>query len=223
MAIAGRLENLAKPGSQRRDRRRTLQLEAQGALASGDAAEVTIHNVSETGLLIESDAALAPGETIDIDLPHAGVTAARVVWTSGRLFGCEFDTPISTAVLGAVQLRSAVAEPVDLDPPLIPHALPGESFAMRLHRLRKERGLSLSRIATQLGVSKPTVWAWEQGKARPVETRIDALADVLGVERIELMAGTQRHGLDEMLSRSREQIASALGTSADKVRIMIEL
>lgn len=221
MAIAGRFDDKPESGAIPRDNRRTLQLQAQGALVSGLATNVIIHNVSATGMLVESDVALTPGEGIAVDLPQMGVTPAKVVWTSGKLFGCQFEAPISSAALSAAQLRSAVTAPVDLA--MLQRPLPGESFALRLHRLRKERGLSLARIATQLGVSKPTVWAWEQGKARPVEARIDALAEALGVERIELMAGAARHGLDDMIAHSRQQIAEAVGTSVKNVRIMIEL
>jgi transcriptional regulator with XRE-family HTH domain len=218
MTIAGRLEDSALPGERPRERRRTLRLETQGALASGAAANVLVHNVSATGLLIESDVALMPDETIEIDLPHAGPTLARIVWASGRLFGCQFEAPVSAAALSAAQLRSAVAAPVGLAPPS-----GGESFGLRLRRLRQERGLSLSRIAAQLGVSKPTVWAWEQGKARPVEARMPALAELLGIDRAELMAGTPGHGLNETIARARSHIAQAAGVSTVTVRIMIEL
>jgi transcriptional regulator with XRE-family HTH domain len=221
MAIAGRFDDTPGTGGMPRDNRRTLQLETQGALASGRSTNVVVHNVSATGMLVESDVALTPGEGIAVDLPQVGLTTARVVWSSGKLFGCQFEAPISSAALSAAQLRSAVTAPVELA--MLQGSLPGESFALRLRRLRKERGLSLSRIATQLGVSKPTVWAWEQGKARPVEARIDALAEVLGVQRIELMAGAGRHDLDDMIARSRQQIAEAVGTRVENVRIMIEL
>jgi DNA-binding XRE family transcriptional regulator len=221
MAIAGRLEDAPPPGGLPRQRRRTLRLETQGALASGAAANVLVHNVSATGLLVESDVALAPGESLEIDLPESGPTAAKVIWSSGRLFGCQFDAPISAAALSAAQLRSAVAGPVELAPPQTLGTT--DSFAQRLRRLRQERGLSLSRVAAQLGVSKPTVWAWEQGKARPVEARMDALAATLGVQRGELTARVSHQGADEVIARARGQVAEIMGTSADKVRIMIEL
>jgi transcriptional regulator with XRE-family HTH domain len=221
MAIPARWEEAAEFAGSPREPRRTLRLETQGALASGHATNVMLHNVSATGLLLESTVALAVGETLEIDLPHAGAKPARVIWASGALYGCQFDTPISVAALSAAQLRSAVAEQVDLTPRA--DAPPEESFAVRLHRLRKERGLSLGRIATQLGVSKPTVWAWEQGTARPVESRIDGLAEALGVERAELMASRNPSGLRDALARSREQIAQLVGTTPDKIRIMIDL
>ena len=58
----------------------------------------------------------------------------------------------------------------------------GEALAARLGRLRREAGLTLADVAAALGVSKPTVWAWEKGKARPLPERLGAIAAALGVE-----------------------------------------
>ena len=216
MAIHGFLETT------RTDRalRRTLYLEARSATAAGDAAEVVIQNISLGGLLLESPTALDPGESLVIDLPEVGPVSASVVWTSGDLFGCRFDEPLPPAALAAAELRSlAVPEtntPVRADPP--------DNLGIRLQRLRKERGLTLAQVAGQLGVSKPTVWAWERGRARPIEERIDALAEALGVTRSDLMATGETSGASrDLLARSREQIAAAFGTHAGNVRIMIEL
>lgn len=204
----------------RRGVRRTLRLEAVGELAGGQAARVLVHNVSATGLLIESETRLGAGETLSVDLPEAGLVQARVVWSSGTLYGCEFEAPVRPAVLSAAQLRSAVVDPVAIS---APRGLTDESFGERLHRLRKLRGLSMAQIAATLEVSKPTVWAWEQDKARPIAARIDALAQVLQVPSWELMAQRdpdQRRGL---LDASREKIAQAFGIAPDMVRILIEL
>jgi transcriptional regulator with XRE-family HTH domain len=219
MPIAAHFEQAAGTAGQARDPRRTLRLDALGATDAGTAS-VLIHNISSTGLLLECQAPLAIAERIEIDLPRIGATWAQVVWNSGNLSGCQFDTPVSAAALSAAQLRS-----VTLTEPEVPAAPPPEqeTFGARLHRLRAERGLTLSHIATHLGVSKPTVWAWEQGKARPVESRIDALAEAIGVTRADLMPGTIGPIAGDLITRSREQIARAVGTTPDKVRIMIEL
>lgn len=220
MAIHGFLESISGQHSEGRAPRRTLYLEAQGATASGEATDVVIHNISLDGLLVESPIALEPGSALSIELPEAGVVAASVVWTSGDLFGCRFDAPLPPAALAAAELRSLIATGLHL--PSRPDA--PDDLPTRLQRLRKERGLTLAQVAAQLSVSKPTVWAWERGRARPIEERIDALAEVLGVTRSELMAtGETSVMARELLIRSREQIAAAFGTSPDKVRIMIEL
>ena len=231
MVIAAHMDEAASPATmpagQAREPRRILHLDAQGALPSGAKTNVRVHNVSTTGLLLETTILLTIGERIEIDLPHAAATWARVIWTSDDLSGCQFEEPITAAALSAAQLRSAPGEIVDLAPELARQrgaaAAPGESFGTRLQRLRKDRGLTLAQVAARLGVSKPTVWAWEQGKAKPVETRIDALAQVYGVHASDIVQSRISPVLFELIARSKEQIAEAVGTSPDKIRIMIDL
>lgn len=222
MPIPAHWEDAVSPGQAPREPRRKLCLEARGALSSGLSAEILVHDISATGLLLESILPLAGDERIAIDLPEAGETWARVVWDSGKLFGCRFDTPISAAVLSAAQLRSAVGQRVDVEPSVEP--LRGESsFGARLQRLRQEAGISQTHVAAHLGVSKPTVWAWEHGRARPIGARMDDLAEVLGVTRAELVAApTLPEGAD-VVARCRKDIAVAFGVAAEKVRIALEL
>lgn len=179
-----------------------------------------IHNISPTGLLLQGDVGLAVGEAIDIDLPEAGMISAIAVWQSGDLFGCQFAAPISSAALSAAQLRGTNPE---VDIPGLPGPAADESFGVRLQRLRKARGLTLAQVAGELGVSKPTVWAWENGKARPIEDRTAALAALMGVPESELVIGRDTTNQRELLARCREQIASAIGTTPDRIRIAIEL
>lgn len=221
MAIVAHLQEAEGHAGTARAPRRTLNLEAQGSLESGGAARVLVHNISATGLLLESPQALSDDEGITIELPQAGSCRARVVWSSGDLYGCQFETAIPKAVLSAAQLRSAVSDKVDIAESRAP--APDTSFGVRLQQLRAARGLSQSQIAAALGVSKPTVWAWEHGKARPVEERLDGLAEVLGVDRAELHPRQRASTLEDLVARHREQIAAAVGTSPDHVRISIEL
>jgi transcriptional regulator with XRE-family HTH domain len=221
MAILAQLNELQPTADRPREPRRKLRLETQGAMPSGAARKVVIHDISVTGLLIESQVPLSIDERLGIELPQAGDTRAKVIWASGQFFGCQFDSPILPAVLSAVQLSSVAAERTSSATP----AEPGldATFGARLLRLRKARGLSQSQVAARLGVSKPTVWAWEQGKARPVDSRMEALAEVLGVERSDLAAGTTAPNVSTLIERSRSQIAAAVGTHPDKVRIWVEL
>lgn len=216
MAILAHWE-VAAPGETPREPRRKLCLEARGALPSGASTDILIHDISTTGLLIESPLPLAIDERIVIALPEAEDTWARVVWESGKLFGCQFKSPISPAALSAAQLRSAVDQPIGVEP-----REPAASFGARLQKLRQEAGVSQSHIATQLGVSKPTVWAWEHDKARPIGSRMDQLAEVLGVSRAELTEAPRAAG-EDVVARSRREIAAAFGTSAEKIRIWVEL
>jgi transcriptional regulator with XRE-family HTH domain len=203
----------------RRAPRGKLWLDTQGTSASGKTSDVLVHNISPTGLLIECSAQFSPGETIEIELPQVGGTAATVVWTSGRLCGCQFDQPISDAALGAARLSSVVDDGVDLSPP----QLPSEPFGSRLERLRKARGLTLAQVAAQLDVSKPTVWAWEKERARPLDDRMEDLAHVLGVPSSDLVTGQDSAAVQSVVARCRDEIARACGASPDKIRISIEL
>jgi transcriptional regulator with XRE-family HTH domain len=214
--IAAHFEKTPTNKGKPRAARRTLLLETEGARAAGDAAAVLIHNVSASGLLIETQTELAADERIDIDLPLAGPTAARVVWSDGGFHGCQFEEHLPSQVLSAVQLRSAPS-------PSPAPQVSTEAFASRLRRLRKQKGLTLGALADRLGVSKPTVWAWEHGNARPVQDRIAALAEQLGVPQAEMLTGHDSDALTALLAKARRQIADAYGTEPAKVRIMIEL
>lgn len=168
MAVFGHFLPAASGVDQRQDVRRKLSLLARGVQHDGTGIEVQIHNISGTGLLFESDIKLAPCDRIEIELPHAGDITAVVIWASGRLFGCQFEGPVSPATLSAVELKSAVSPPFESTPALDP--LPGD--------------------------------------------------DELGAEPLVDEAAPE--GFQEVVERSREQIARAAGISADRVRITID-
>lgn len=223
MPIRAHLDPLS--ASERGAARRALQLETSGYAAGSDDANVTIHNISSTGLLIETALDLAEGDELAIDLPEAGMVAASVVWRSEHLFGCAFDEAISPAALAAAQLQGfAPGVPTQPAAPTVRGRGPTEALGTRLNRLRREAGLTLADVATTLGVSKPTVWAWEKGKARPLPERLDAIAAALGVEP-DLLApgpGIPRE-IDAVIAECRQRIAEACGTAPEAVRIMIEV
>lgn len=81
--------------------RRTLEL----AVASS-GGNALIHNLSQTGLLIQTAAALAVGDRIEIDLPEVGPTPAHVIWTQREFVGCEFAAPVSRAAVSAALLKA---------------------------------------------------------------------------------------------------------------------
>ncbi|GGD98813.1 hypothetical protein GCM10011515_18340 [Tsuneonella deserti] len=194
--------------------RRTLRLGVAGRFSRGGEIPVTVHNISATGLLIETRAPLVQGEVFAVELPEAGERSAEVIWTSAPMFGCQLTEPLDSAALSAAQLRGDALEPGE-------DRRDAENFGSRLHRLRTERGLSLGDIASRLGVSKPTVWAWEHGKSRPVERRLTALAAALGVTPAGLEPAPS--GPSEELEQNRRRIAAAYGVEPVRVRIMIEL
>ena len=221
MPIAAHFDE--KPANKARAARRTLRLETEGALPTGEAARVLVHNVSQTGMLLECGEAIEPGETIAVALPHAGTLEARIVWSSGDLHGCQFDAPVSPATLSAAELRSAVggamAAPAGRPAP-VPET---GTFGSRLQRLRKSRRLTLAQVADSLGVSKPTVWAWEHDKARPLDSRLEALATLLGVSGEEIASSQDSDLRANVVAQARASIAAAYATDSARVRIMIEL
>ena len=222
MALKAHLEQTTGPNPRedaRRHERRALFLEASGVLPCGLEANVIIHNISVAGLLLETEVPLGVDERLVLDLPEAGAVRAAIVWQSGLLYGCAFEQVLDEKALAAVQLRA--------DPAVAPMApaleAPPELLGPKLNRLRRERGLTLAQVAAVLGVSKPTVWAWEKGKARPLPDRIEAIAEVLGVNAKEL---EERIGDDQnsaLVQDCRLRIATAYGTHPSKVRIMIEV
>lgn len=231
MPIFGHFLPSAPSADKRHDARRKLSLLARGLQHDGTGIAVQIHNISGTGLLFESDIKLATGDRIEIELPHAGDIMAVVIWASGRLFGCQFEGPVSPATLSAVELKSAVAPAPELIDAITPtpgvdedHAEPeiDEAFGARLVRLRARAGLSQADVAKRMGVSAPSVSSWEKGRARPKRGRMAKLAAILGVQTSDLLDDAAPEDFQELIDRSREQIARAVGISADRVRIIVE-
>lgn len=213
MNIEGRFEN--KSDAERRIApRRTLLLGAEGRFGADRTDYVTIHNLSASGLLIETETELSQGDRFWVELPEGGEREAHIVWADAPHYGCQFVDEIGPAVLAAALLRGE-------QPDAPPTPGMGETFGDRLRRLRQERGLSLGEIAARLGVSKPTVWAWEHGKSRPVDRRLTGLAEVLGVT----VGGLEPGPADspEVIDSSRQRIAQAYGVDPSRVRILIEL
>lgn len=220
MAIPGLLDPSPDTDGERSAPRRSIRLATEGLRADGEETLVRLHNISSGGLLLESDVALEVGEEISLDLPQAGAISAHVVWRSASLHGCRFDQPLPASALSAAELKSAIAVPeADI---AVPAAVPG-SLGKRLSSLRHERGLTLAQVAEQLGVSKPTVWAWEHDRSHPVSSRIGALAEVLGVAEAELVIGRDVSHAETAIAEARQVVAEAYGCAPHQVRIMIDL
>ena len=222
MAMTVYLNDVPRSAGKGRASRRQLRLPLHGSKAAGAEIEALVHNISATGMLVESTAPLEIGEVIEINLPHSGKTATKVIWTSGRLAGCQFEMPISPATLSAAQLRSVVVE-AEPDAAQSRPASSAESFGARLQRLRTAQGLTQGQLAVRLGVSEPSISAWELDKARPKAGRVEALADMLGVEIHELLGLEETENLRDLVARAKEQIAKAAGVDPDNIKLTIEI
>lgn len=65
-----------------------------------------------------------------------------------------------------------------------------EDIAGWIRRMRKARGFTIGQFAEALGVSKPSAWAWENGRAKPRPDRIEAIRRVLGADGNAPVAST---------------------------------
>ena len=222
MAMTVYLNEVPRSAGKGRAARRQLRLPLHGSKATGAEIEALVHNISATGMLVESGAQLEIGEVIEVNLPHSGKMATKVIWTSGRLAGCQFDMPISPATLSAAQLRSVTVES-EPDAAENRPASSGESFGTRLLRLRTAKGLTQGQLAARLGVSEPSISAWELDKARPKAGRVEVLANELGVEIHELLGLEETKSLRDLVARAKEQIAKAAGVAPDNIKLTIEI
>jgi len=116
VTISARLQH-APARDRRSSPRRTLFL---GSTLETTGEAVTIHDLSSTGMLIETAADLAPFDGLAVNLPEIGIMPAIIVWNSGRFFGCEFNERLSQATISAGLLRSRPANSAELVAPALP-------------------------------------------------------------------------------------------------------
>ena len=102
------------PPESRTALRRELRLRVQGRLPSGDE-EVLLINISQAGVLVQSVAPLAEGETFTITLPGSEPVAATVVWARQGYAGCRFTRQLSPEEINRALLRSDIAHPDEME------------------------------------------------------------------------------------------------------------
>ena len=231
MRLKARFDKPAPRGSRRGATRRPLRLTIQGTAGEKELADVLVHNLSATGALLQTSIELDVGTALDIELPEASTVRAKVVWKSGEFFGCQFPAPLSRAVLSAAQLSS--------DPESLPagkrpaHASDTAlEIGARVREWRQRNGLTVAEFAQRMQVSRPTVWAWETGKSKPRRSMLARLVQQIGApegsgdaDAIAAASESTPHegSLQDSIATSKERIAEIVGTSPDKVRIIVEL
>jgi len=106
MRLEAVLEQHSADVDSRAAARRSLKLAARSHSPAAGELPVVIHNISRTGLLVEApEKTLAVGDALYIDVPENGVAESRVVWESGRFFGCELRAGISQAAVSGALLQ----------------------------------------------------------------------------------------------------------------------
>ena len=194
-------------------------------------------DMSLRGFRIRTNAALAIGDAISIDLPHRDGVEAEVVWANTPEFGCEFAYPLTTPELSRSRLKG--------DPLAFRSS---ESIGEQIVRLREARGWTRAELALRAGVSRPSIWGWENGKTQPRPSTLQRLSRTLGapvggvdtsdevsVPEVEIArlvrqfvssveeARLQRLDLSVLLSISRTMIGDVLGIDPDCVKLTVTL
>ena len=106
MSLLAQFEAWADAGDRRSADRRPLRLAITATLPQNPELAADIHDMSETGFLLETQAPLAPDQVFQVFLPLAGAVEARVVWTSSHFYGCQFREPVARAAVSAALLKS---------------------------------------------------------------------------------------------------------------------
>ena len=237
MSIAARFSAPQAQDRRAGENRTRLKLLSGIAGNSGPKSDAMVLNISATGLLLQASQELSVGQRITVEIPMAGDCAAEVVWCSDNLFGCRFIAPLGKGVLSAAQLRSMPETNEDAEPPMLAdYGQAGSPFGTRLARLRRARGLTQTGFAKAVGVSKTTVWKWENGKAKPRRNAISMMLEILNVTRAELMTGPltnsaeddqgvagQANTLTVAIRESKLRVARAAGITPEQVAITLAL
>ena len=107
MALLAQFEQSDDAAERRGSARRGLKLAITASVANSPELGVTIHDLSETGLLLETPLSLAAGQTFQAFLPLAGAVETTVVWSSHQFHGCQFAERVPRAAVSAALLKNA--------------------------------------------------------------------------------------------------------------------
>jgi transcriptional regulator with XRE-family HTH domain len=225
MVIQAQLKQRRRSHTQHREMRRKMRLKVSGKIRDGQASEVLIHDLSTSGILVQSEEPLAIGEVIEVELPRAGVRHIEVVWNSGTFFGCRFLEPVPPAAISAALLSAEVEGPVNRAGPADPQTSAG-AFGERLAAFRMERAWSIDTLADRLGVSRQAVWYWETGQRLPRAEHFNKIVQVLGLQEQDLLDQPRapvNSGGDPLIDELKREVARRNGIDESRVRIVIEL
>jgi hypothetical protein len=106
MSLSARFEELVGHTDRRSGDRRALRLTVDANLSGSPDMAVRVHDLSESGILIETPEPLATGQNFEVMLPLTGPVDTVVVWNSGRYYGCEFSRSVPSAAVSAALLKA---------------------------------------------------------------------------------------------------------------------
>lgn len=110
MSLLAQFEGLTESGERRRADRRPLTLAITATVPQSPDLAATIHDLSETGFLLETQAQLTPDQPFELFLPLAGAVEATVVWRTEHFYGCQFRERVPRAAVSAALLKSVPRE-----------------------------------------------------------------------------------------------------------------
>jgi hypothetical protein len=125
-----RSQALIQHADDRWSKRYRLLLDARAELADVGVTPVTIHDLSDTGLLLETRADLQEDAELFLDIQGFGSVAAQVVWRSGKFFGARFATPLTADRLRSLHSKSKVVWPEFKPAPAMTSLALGPSAAL---------------------------------------------------------------------------------------------
>lgn len=114
MALNPRKALIESSFDQRGRSRRKLRLEVNTQASGLPSSAAIVHDISETGILIEISTVLVPGDVIDVELSQTNVKLAEIVWVSGNLAGCKFVENLNSGSISAALLQGSFAPPAPI-------------------------------------------------------------------------------------------------------------
>ena len=93
MSLAAKLRPTFEAEDRQSPRTRML-LEGTARQGEGAFHDITVHDLSRDGFRVESAMELAPGATVEVDLPGVGPREATVMWVGHPYAGCAFADPL---------------------------------------------------------------------------------------------------------------------------------
>jgi transcriptional regulator with XRE-family HTH domain len=164
-----------------------------GDTAGDDLSGVRVHCRLGGAVIVESEVPFAVGDIVAISLAGEEIVA-QVVWSKGTIYAFEVLPPAAHRPAGETRAIGPFAG-VRSEAATSAAATRRIAFGINLARLRHHNGLTLGDVARAVKVSKPTVWAWENGKAFPKQERLHLIAQALGVPvaSLESLADAKHH------------------------------
>ncbi|MBE1526390.1 transcriptional regulator with XRE-family HTH domain [Sphingopyxis sp. OAS728] len=223
MALAAHLEYYESAHGERA----RLWLQEQPLTADLPGVLVKIHLATPSGLIIETDRPAAADEPLEIAFSPDVRIGARILWASGKLFGCEFENEAADRVTTAPR-RDEDHPPENFRRRRTDTALAnsaGETLGGRMRHLRFQRGMMQDDVAASLGVSVASVSHWESDRSFPKRGRLVDLAQLFGVPAADLASFYTETKIVEEIDRLavvRSEIATILGVEAAQIKILVE-